>query len=331
MAESPLTLPELITINDRNLADVDIPDFLNSSPFMRTNAATVASHDTIHKYLLYQNPTVGFRTVNDGNEVQSSTDESSFLACQIINASFRIDKDLAESFRKGGAAGMINREASRHLDAAFFKNEMQVFNGRATAAAGGGDVEQFTGPGTGQGDAAGFNGLPNFTPCGALAGAMVVNAAGTDNRTSVWLVRSGMFDCEIVTGRSGNISIGATNIQETAGSTTGTYPAYYTPVSAWYALKPGSNVTSVARICNVDVTGATGTALSDDLIYSAMKLFGAGRQPTHIYMSRGAQEALRASRTATNGTGSPAPRPTDVEGVPVIPTDGITDVEIAVV
>ena len=32
-----LTLPELVTLNDRNLGDVDIPDFFSGAPFMKTN------------------------------------------------------------------------------------------------------------------------------------------------------------------------------------------------------------------------------------------------------------------------------------------------------
>jgi len=36
---------------------------------------------------------------------------------------------------------------------------------------------------------------------------------------------------------------------------------------------------------------------------------------------------LRDSRTATNVTGAPAPRPTEVEGIPIIVTDAIVNTE----
>ncbi len=324
MAESPITLPEIVTINDRNLADVDIPDFLNASPFMRTNAATIASHDTIHKWLIYQNPNVGFRAPNDGREVQSSTDTFQDTNCQILDASFRVDLALANSYRKGGASGFVNREAGRHLDAAFFKDEIQVFNGRATGEGGSANISN--GVGTGQGDDTGFDGLPNYVTMATLAGGMVVNAGGATDLTSIYVVRSGAQDVEIITGRDGDISIGDTNVQETAGAT-GTYPALYTPITAWYALKVGSTVTSCVRIANIDAGSNT---VTDAMIYSAIEKFGAGRQPTHIYMNRRSLEQLRASRTATNVTGAPAPRPTSVEGFPIVVTDGLTNAETAV-
>ena len=60
------------------------------------------------------------------------------------------------------------------------------------------------------------------------------------------------------------------------------------------------------------------------------QLFGSGNQPTHIYMNRDSLELLRSSRTATNQTGAPAPRPTSVEGIPVLQTDGILNGEAVV-
>jgi len=336
MADSPLTLPELITINDRNLQDVDIPNFLSSSPFMRTNAATVASHDTLHKYLVYQNPTVGFRQVNDGREMDASVDSWVQTTCEILDGSFHVDQSLAESYRLGGAAGLVNREAGRSLDACFFTAEIQMFNGRAVASAEGtnpdnpADTTTYVGtPGTGLGDANGFNGFPNWNVLGAADGDMVVDAGGTtaDAQTSIYLLRSGESDVQIVTGRSGDINVGSTVVMERAG-TTGTYPTLYTPISCWYALKIGSFVSSVARIANCDVTAQSGAgAINDDLLFTAIAKFGAGREPTHIYMSRAAREALRKSRTATNSDGAPAPLPTSVGGVPIIVTDGIFNTE----
>jgi hypothetical protein len=44
-------------------------------------------------------------------------------------------------------------------------------------------------------------------------------------------------------------------------------------------------------------------------------------------MSYRSLRQLRDSRTATNAVGAPAPTPTDVDGIPIYPTLGITDTE----
>jgi hypothetical protein len=44
-------------------------------------------------------------------------------------------------------------------------------------------------------------------------------------------------------------------------------------------------------------------------------------------MTKRSQEQLRASRTATNATGAPAPIPTDAFGIPIGVTDGILNTE----
>ena len=86
-------------------------------------------------------------------------------------------------------------------------------------------------------------------------------------------------------------------------------------------------MTSAVRICNIQ----PGTnELTDDHIYQAIEKFGAGRQPTHIFMHRSALESLRKGRTATNPMGSPAPRMNEIEGIPVITTDGIMTNEAVV-
>jgi hypothetical protein len=98
------------------------------------------------------------------------------------------------------------------------------------------------------------------------------------------------------------------------------YPALYCPVTGYCGFQIGGAY-SAARICNVE------TALTDDDIYSALALFPASRQPNMIVMNRKALSLLRASRTSTNATGAPAPRPTEVEGIPIVVTDQISSAE----
>jgi hypothetical protein len=89
------------------------------------------------------------------------------------------------------------------------------------------------------------------------------------------------------------------------------------------ALQLGSKY-SAGRIANVEA------ALTDDLIYEALSQFPASLQPTMICMNRSSLKLLRKSRTATNVTGAPAPRPTEVEGIPIFVTDQIVQTEAVV-
>jgi len=51
--------------------------------------------------------------------------------------------------------------------------------------------------------------------------------------------------------------------------------------------------------------------------------------PDALFMTRRSLEQLRASRTATNPSGSPAGNPDNVAGIPIIVTDSILDTEDA--
>ena len=324
-----LTLPELVTLNDRNLGDVDIPDFFSGAPFMKTNAATVASQETVHKWLTYARPNSGFRDVNTGRQLDTSVDTFALTECKLLDASFHIDLALAQSYSRGGAAGWVNREAARALESAFMKAEIQMFNGVATPNT---TDDPAGSPGTDKGDDAGFYGLPNYV--GALSQTnSVVNAGGATALSSVWLVRSAATDVEIITGMSGDIAMGETTIQRMNDTVTTSFPTLYTPCHGWYALKvasPGNGSgdrPSAVRIANID---AGSNSLNDDMIYDAINKFAAGYGATHIYMNRRSLQQLRESRTTTNATGAPAPAPTDVFGLPIVVTEGIFNDETAV-
>lgn len=310
MADSLFTLAKLLVINDQNLAPGVPDDLLQDAPFVRSLSATPASNGTLHKYVKYTAaPTVGFREINAGIDHTSSTDTLVTVTCEILDASYTVDVELARSYKMGPEA-FLEREGMRHLRTAFYELEKQVINGTNNAAAG-------------------FTGIAD--ELNALADAMVVNAAGTATRTSVYVVRDAdpSIDLALVAGNGGNITMDPAVLQRAEDGTGKHFGVYFTNIASHFALQLGSKYTA-ARIANVDSTGGTGTALDDDLIYSAIKLFPAGRQPTKIVMNRAGLELLRKSRTATNTTGAPAPRPTEVEGIPIIVTDAIGNAETAV-
>ena len=306
MANDYIDVAALATINDQNAIDAGCSDILDDSPALAAMPAIVASNGTNHKYIKNTGkPVVGFRSANDGRENDHSEDTLVTAALKILDASFRVDKAVADAYA-GGAEALIAREAARHLRAAFASAESQIFDGTGA-------------------DAGGFSGLANSTALDAAADALTIDAGGTtaDTASSVYLIRTGDADAAVVLGQNGNIEIGETVVQQVAGST-GFYSAYYTPIEAWVGLQVGS-IYSVGRIINV--TADSGKGLTDALIASAIEQFPAARGPSVIAMNRRSLSQLQSSRTATNATGQPAPFPAEAFGIPVVVTDGISSTE----
>lgn len=307
MADAFLGLTELVKINDTSLADFDVTDLIDDAQFLKALAAVAASDGTNHKYLKETSaPVVGFRPVNDGRENTKSGDTLVEISLKILDASFGVDMALADGHSKG-PEDFIMREAIRHLRAAFFHAEKQLFYGD---------------------DASGFSGLVDASTLQYKDSSKVLDATGAtaDSVTSVYLVRTNdSGDAAVVMGKDGDLEIKDTEVQRAAGSTTGTYPMYYTPVFGWMGLQLGS-AHSIVRIVNID----SAKPLTDDLIYEALTKFPAGRKPNLCVMNGDAREMLRKSRTATNATGAPAPIPEEVAGMDIVESDAILSTEAVV-
>lgn len=305
MAEALLTTTDVAYFSDNDL-NIVLSDVLDGAPLVARMAARTVAGNTFKYPKKTANPAVGFRAANDGREVKKVTRTQITATLAILDASFRVDLAVAKADERGSAA-LLATEAADHLRAALAELEQQIFYGTGN-------------------DANGFSGLGNQTNLDGLADAQVVSAGGSTAGTgsSCWLLRTGETDLQVLWGEGGEIAIGETVIQETSGSTTGTYPAYYTPVTAWAGLKVGS-IYSAVRIANL--TEDSGKGLTDTLIASAFSAFPADRPPNLIAMNRRSMKQLRASRTATNATGAPAPFPMDWEGIPIVVTDQILSTE----
>lgn len=305
MANVYLTLADLVKINDKNLAELNVTDILDDAPLLKVLAADVSPFTT-HEYVKQTGaPTVGFRAANDGRENKASTDTLVTVTLKILDASFAVDKALADNYMKGSEV-YLAREANRHLRAAYFAAEKQFLSG------------------TVGGDAAGFSGLADQI---LFANAMFTNAAGTTAATasSVYLIRSGTDhnDAQLISGMGGTLDIGESVVARLTGAT-GFYPGYFTPISSYLGMQIGGAY-SVGRIGNI--TADVGKTLTDSLIAQNIALFPAARPPTVIAMNRRSLRQLQQSRTATNATGAPAPFPSESFGIPIVVTDAITSTE----
>jgi len=303
MADAYMTSTDVAKFNDADLDIGIVSDVLNDAPLLAAMAARSIPGYT-YKYLKKTaNPSTGFRSENDGRENTKGTFSNVTVTLAILDASFQMDVAVAEADERGASAALA-QQALDHLQSAMFHAESEII----------------TGAGSG-----GFAGLADQT-VGHIGGAMNVNAGGTtaDTGSSVYLVRSGLSDCHVVWGSEGSIDVGDTSIIKAAGSSTGSFPAYYTPISAWVGLQIGSNY-SMGRICNL--TEDSGKGLTDDLISQALEKFPAGRGPSHLVMNRRSHGQLQRSRTATSPTGAPANFPENVHGVPIVVSDAISSTE----
>lgn len=311
MADSFLTLADLIKLNDMNLADLQVTDLLQDAPLLAALAADVASNGTNHSYLKETGaPVVGFRAVNTGRENSVDADTKVSIALQILDASFAEDVAVCNAYTRGGAPAYLARRSKRHLKAAFAGAEKQILYGTGN-------------------DSDGFVGLADAETLDSITHTETVfNAGGTtvNGASSVYLIRTNDDgnDCTVITGQDGQIDISDYVTIEKTDGTGKHYPAFYVPICGWLGLQIGSKY-SVVRIANL--TAESGHTLTDDILSQAMELFPASRGPTLIGMSKRSRGQLQRSRTATNATGAPAPTPTEYEGIPIICSDQIVNTE----
>ena len=305
MADAYLTTTDVAHFNKTDM-DILVSDVLDDAPFLSVLAARTVLGNTFKYSKITANPSVGFRAVNDGIENAKGTYTSVTLDLKVLDASFGVDVAAAQSDERG-LEHIMAVEALAHLRQAMAEVEQQIFYGTGN-------------------DSAGFAGFAGQSNLNQLADAQVVGAGGTTASTgsSVYLVRTGDADCQVLWGQNGMIDIGERQIVERAGSATGRFPAYYHPIVGWCGLKIGS-IYSVIRIANL--TADSGKGLTDSLISQALEKFPASRQPNYIVMNRRSLGQLQRSRTATNPTGAPAPFPQEAFGVPIVVTDQINSTE----
>lgn len=312
MADSFLTAAEMLVINDANLSGAEASDLRNAAPVVMSLAGEIASQGLTHKYLKRTGAaSVGFRAESTGRENTKGTDTLVTVPLKLLDCSFAVDTSLADNYARGAQA-YLAREARYSLAQGLFQLEKQIWYGTGTG-----------------GDSAGFSGLSQDANLNALADDMVIGAGGTTANTgsSVWAMRTNDMgaDCQLVIGNQGQLSVGATvrqAIQDAANG--GRFEGYFTPIQGHFTIQVGSKY-SVGRIANL--TEDSGKGLTDTLIAKLLAAFPANRRPNLMACSMRSLEQLRASRTATNATGAPAPFPTEAFGVRLIPTDSILDTE----
>ena len=153
---------------------------------------------------------------------------------------------------------------------------------------------------------------------------IVINgyAAGCEH---VFAVRTGEPYTQLAWGKNGMIQTEGPFLT-TVSDSSGKYDTKGETITAWCGLQVGSEFSfGVCYHPSFDTEAvAPNDVLTDNMLYSLLMKFHVDFAPTAFFMSRQSAAALRASRTATNITGAPAPVPDNIAGIPIYITESLT-------
>jgi len=298
-----MSVPTLLDLArvDAGIAYPIIEDSLKSAPELSVFPAATISGSTMELTVRTGLPSVAFRDANEGVARSKSSYDTKVFQTHILDHQIAVDKQVLTGSKDPGR--WLQNHATGAMEAAMRYIGSQIYYGTGN-------------------DAKGFPGLLAQYSADA---DHEVNASGSSNKSSVWMVRLGVETIELLFGNDQTLRLNDTWETETV------YDANSQPYQAWTNWLTGrvglrlANRHAAVRIKNL---AASTQILTDALLYKAYSQFTEfGFEPTHIFMNGRSLEQLRSGRTATNPTGAPAPLPTNWEGIPIIRTASITNSE----
>jgi hypothetical protein len=250
-------------------------------------------------------PTVPFRNGNEGSTGLKSRYENKLVETFIMNPRWDVDKAIADKSEDGWQVLMAD-EAGGILEAAFQQLGKQFYYGRNA---------------TYGGHTKGFNGLIDVVDAN-----YVVDAGGTSAGTgsSVWAVKFGPKAVRWVYGANGSMVPTEVDQRDVRDADGNPYTAYFQEMFMYPGLQVGS-ARFIGRIKKL--TEDVGKGLTDARMAALMEKFPVGVRPDAFFMTKRSRRQLRDSRTATTDTGKEAPLPTDYEGIPIVVTESLSNVE----
>jgi len=254
-------------------------------------------------------PSTGFRAANTGRSNAKSTLTSRTVECKILDASGSMDRAVSKDNEWGEDVAVAD-EQSAHVEGALTDVATQIYYGTDA-------------------DAAGFVGVGSILAY--TDSDMVVDAGGTTESTasSVYAFKFGRQECSLAWGNDGELEIDPVVKQLVLDETNGGFiPSWVWVILGWVGLQL-VNYEAFGRLCNI--TEDSGKTLDDDMLAELIAQFPVGKKPDALFMSSRSMQQLRASRTATNGTGAPAPFPSEAFQVPIYESSVIVDTETLLV
>jgi hypothetical protein len=245
----------------------------------------------------------GFRNVNEGVDTDASTFIQKVVETYFFDKQLEVDEAIVKADDRE-LGDILMDEGTAVIRSGFIQLSRQFYKGATI-------------------DGKGFPGIIDF-----VNPDLEVDAEGTGDTYSAWALFEGLQGVHIVAGNDGSLSLGDWVKQQVVAANSKKLMAYVNNFSAWLGLNVGSTY-SVGRVKNISAA----KPLTDKLAAELVSKFPVDRRPTRWFINRPTEFGLRASRsTVINATGAKtskgsevfAPAVTELEGRPVVVTDGIT-------
>ena len=304
------TLLDIATLNGCDATRGLIEEVVRVSPEVDQGYADTIPGLNVPSMVRTSLPTIGFRGANEGSTPSASTWEKRLFECFILNPIWTCDKAVADAHARGAQA-FIAMEGIGTMEGSMITLSKQFYYGSAA-------------------DAKGHPGVRDCVDTSMILDAGYTGGgAGHALGTTIWAVRWGMMDTAWLYGMNGQLLLSA--VKEIVLADPNNSGKILTQYHQEILARPGLQVASkwsVACVKNISVDAADTTHVANDKILGQLKtLFPDSKRPHMYFMTKEAREQIRESRTATNPTGTPAPTPTDFEGIPIYATQGLTNTE----
>jgi hypothetical protein len=289
------TVPEITTVPARSIAGLNYKTLVRTSNFSGST----------------------WRNANAGVTTGTSVYVNRLVETFILNPRWECDRAVADRYEDGPevyaameGVGMINK-AFLDLSRAFYYGTRTAYGGHASATPGLLDAYSTT---------------------------MEVDALGStdDVGSSVWGLKLGPTHVQWALGNNGSFELSELTRETIRDASSNPLPGYVQHLLAYPGLQVGS-VFSAVRIKKITTDNTRG--LTDKLLAAAVEKMeenGVGR-PDVFFMSFRSRRQLQESRTVVinggatgrvpGGAGNVAPTPTEYEGIPILATSGISNIE----
>lgn len=295
------TLLDLAKLNGQDRYEEIINEAVKLSPELATFPARTIDKTSFTVSVRTANPTVAFRAANQGVAASEAAFEERLFQTFPLDHRVVMDKVLRDNAGADYFTQLQEEHMTAALEAAFNLASAQTYYGNPAST----------------------KGFPGLLQQYADDTKHNVDAGGSTAKFSVWLLDLRQVGYVFGGGRPSGIELGEWKLETVTDSGGNAFQAF----TNWLYGNMGFELRSknaAYRIKNLSATD-TGKGLTDALLNKAWTLaLTNGVRPNAIMASPDAVEILRASRTATNPDGNPAPRPTDWNGVPIYETTGIT-------
>lgn len=310
-----LTLLDLAKMNGSDRTVGLIEENLNSAPELEILPSRIIKGTNFKTLVRTAYPTTGFRAVNGVTVPTKSSYANKMFETFYYDAQLEVDNAAATADEQGPDHA-LSLEESGHARAFMLLGGSQIWYGNSA------------------GDALGFPGALQL-----VDSSLVIDAGGTTATTgsSVYAICANPGFFEFILGQNTILQLAQwrkQSVTRTVGGVTGEVTAWKNSLEGYIGAAFYSKF-AVGRIKKL--TADTGKGLTDTLLAQLLAAFPVGVRPTHLFMSRRSRQQLQISRTVTlqgNASGNPkgsqgniAPTPTEYDGVPIVPTDSITNVE----